>query len=411
MIKKIAVLTSACLTPLLIIIVCLFMLLASAAPETDDGDDSSGTDTLELFMHAVESEMISNMNVIGGDKYREWYTGKADGANWCATFVSYCANKAGILNTAIPKFQDCDAGVEWFLNKDQFHYSDAYGGNNYVPKRGDLIFFCKGNKNDSTHVGVIGDFDGSTILTVEGNSSNKIATRQYDISNPKKTILGFASPDYPSKINSTVNGNLSDAFKFFAKNESGSNYDKGFSKGDGYHALGYYQFDNRYDLQDFLKFCYDSDQNKYFMFKDFLNVSKSSLANNKKLESAWHLAYANDPEDFANKQDTFEYNNYYIPVENKLRNKGIDISNRHEALKGMCCSLSNWAGSGTAVKIIADSGANNSMDDRTFVSAVYDYLYSLKYEDYAKYGKTGKKYYNGWHNRWPREKEECLAFL
>lgn len=48
----------------------------------------------------------------------------------------------------------------------------------------------------------------------------------------------------------------------------------------------------------------------------------------------------------------------------------------------MACSLSNWAGSGTAPKIIADSGAKTSMDDRTFVSKVYDYLYSLDINGY-----------------------------
>lgn len=42
----------------------------------------------------------------------------------------------------------------------------------------------------------------------------------------------------------------------------------------------------------------------------------------------------------------------------------------------MACSLSNWAGSGTAPKIIADSGAKSTMDDKTFVSKVYDYILS-----------------------------------
>lgn len=51
------------------------------------------------------------------------------------------------------------------------------------------------------------------------------------------------------------------------------------------------------------------------------------------------------------------------------------------------------------------------MNDKEFVSRVYGYLYSLKYNDYAKYGKTGKKYYNGWHNRWKREKEQCLKYI
>lgn len=39
---------------------------------------------------------------------------------------------------------------------------------------------------------------------------------------------------------------LSDEMKYFTKYESGCNYDKGLSYGDGYNAMGYYQFDRRY---------------------------------------------------------------------------------------------------------------------------------------------------------------------
>ena len=37
-------------------------------------------------------------------------------------------DQAGILNTAIPKFQSCDAGVKWFKDKNQFDYVSRYGG-------------------------------------------------------------------------------------------------------------------------------------------------------------------------------------------------------------------------------------------------------------------------------------------
>ena len=68
-----------------------------------------------------------------------------------------------------------------------------------------------------------------------------------------------------------------------------------------------------------------------------MNVSKSKLRNNKNLEKAWHQVYEADSENFAVMQDTFEYNNYYLPVESGLAGKGIDISSRCDALKGMCC--------------------------------------------------------------------------
>lgn len=63
---------------------------------------------------------------------------------------------------------------------------------------------------------------------------------------------------------------LSDEMKYFAKYESSCNYDQGFSRGDGYHALGYYQFDHRYGLMDFLLACYAYDSATYSMFRSVL---------------------------------------------------------------------------------------------------------------------------------------------
>ena len=393
------------------------LITTMGASEEEQQDNSTiavdTTDTMEGFVTIAVNESNKVAGKKGGDKYRQWYSGKADGVNWCATFVSWCADQSGILNTAIPKFQSCDAGVKWFKDKNQFDYTSHYGGGG-LPARGKIIFFCKGNKNDSTHVGIVTKVEGNKVYTVEGNTSNTVRERSYDTNNPR--ILGYASPNYPSSANTgsssqPLQGSLSEAFKFFAKFESGQNYGQGFSSGDGYHAMGYYQFDNRYDLQTFLSYCYGKDHAKYAMFAPYLNMNKKDLANNKGLDTAWKQAYKNDPNDFAAKQDEFEYNNYYVPVENNLRKKGIDISGKSDAVKGMACSLSNWAGSGTAPKIIADSGAKTTMDDRTFVSKVYDYLYSLDLNGYKKYGKTGAKYYNGWHNRWKNEKAQCLKYL
>lgn len=60
---------------------------------------------------------------------------------------------------------------------------------------------------------------------------------------------------------------LSSELKYFAQNESGSNYNLGFSYGDGYHAMGFCQFDRRYALVDFMQECYSYNPQKYGMFK------------------------------------------------------------------------------------------------------------------------------------------------
>lgn len=198
-------------------------------------------------------------------------------------------------------------------------------------------------------------------------------------------------------------GSLSDDFKYFAEYESSANYDQGFSPGDGYHALGFYQFDNRYCLQDFLKYCYDSDPVKYSMFQPFLNVPKSSLHNNSALEAAWHKAYAQDPDDFAVKQDEWEYKEYYEPVENYLKNKGIDISRRHDAIKGLCCGISNLFGQVTGGQHILNSGVNNAMTDKQFATTVCNYLVAHCPGNY-QYGSE-------YASRYRRELQKVLSLL
>ena len=52
-----------------------------------------GTDSMENFINIALNECKNVAGKTGGEKYRQWYSGKADGANWCATFVSWCADR------------------------------------------------------------------------------------------------------------------------------------------------------------------------------------------------------------------------------------------------------------------------------------------------------------------------------
>ena len=61
--------------------------------------------------------------------------------------------------------------------------------------------------------------------------------------------------------------NVTDEMKYFTKYESHGNYNQGFSYGDGYNALGYYQFDRRWSLIPFMKQVYNYDSAKYGMLK------------------------------------------------------------------------------------------------------------------------------------------------
>ena len=157
---------------------------------------------------------LQEVGTKGGDKYSAWYVGHADGVAWCARFVSWCANEAGISTDCIPKFQNCNMGIRWFKEKQQYTYTSYYGGSEYIPKAGDLIFFAwQHNKNNAEHVGIVKEVKEDIVYTVEGNTTNMVAERNYPLS--FKSILGYATPEYPTKSDLSGDTNAEKSWNFF----------------------------------------------------------------------------------------------------------------------------------------------------------------------------------------------------
>ncbi|MBQ2901855.1 MAG: CHAP domain-containing protein [Agathobacter sp.] len=125
-------------------------------------------------------------------KYGAWYGN--NGQDWCATFVSWCANQAGISETMVPKYESCDAGMSTFKSWGRFYSSEAYNGN-YTPKVGD-IFFMGPNQWDSSHTGIVVGVSGSTITVVDGNCDNQVSKHPLSLSDT--ALLGFGNPVYAS---------------------------------------------------------------------------------------------------------------------------------------------------------------------------------------------------------------------
>lgn len=216
---------------------------------------------------------------------------------------------------------------------------------------------------------------------------------------------------------------LSSEMKYFAQNESGSNYDQGFSYGDGYNALGFYQFDRRYSLIGFLQGCYEYNSTTYAMFAPVLaraaEVSDGSVSmydsSARKLtelgqlvNDAWHAAYIANPTEFAALQDSYAYNQYYLPVERLLRNKyGVDISGRSDCVKGLFWGLCNLFGQGGCQKFLDIAGLSDDMTDSEMVSAVCDAVIN----NVARLYPSQPQYHQGWTKRYEREKQACLDYI
>ena len=106
--------------------------------------------------------------------YWSWY-GFNSRVEWCACFVSWCYNRAGVSE---PKFAACQSqGVPWFQSRGQW---GARGYENIAP--GDAIFFDWDLDGSADHVGIVIGTDGSRVYTVEGNSGDACKIKSYDLS-------------------------------------------------------------------------------------------------------------------------------------------------------------------------------------------------------------------------------------
>lgn len=215
--------------------------------------------------------------------------------------------------------------------------------------------------------------------------------------------------------------NVTDEMKYFTKYESHGNYNQGFSYGDGYNALGYYQFDRRWSLIPFMKQVYNYDSAKYGMLKaaidrgsEISNASNPMYANGQLTElgriaqEAFQSAYNTDPTEFSALQDAYAYNSYYAVTEAWLKSAlGIDISGRADCVKGMVWSITNMCGTYGCQDFFRWANLSNSMTDREFVTALSNCVVDNVVRKYS----SQPQYHEGWKNRYRNELKDCLVYI
>ena len=215
--------------------------------------------------------------------------------------------------------------------------------------------------------------------------------------------------------------NVTPEMKYFTKYESHGNYNQGFSYGDGYNALGYYQFDRRWSLIPFMKQAYNYNPEKYSMLKDAIDrgseISNASNAmyENGQLTELGHIAqdafqgaYNTDPVEFSALQDAYAYNSYYAVTEAWLKSGlGIDISGRADCVKGMVWSITNMCGTGGCRDFFRWANLSNDMSDREFVTALSNSVVN----NVATKFSSQPQYHEGWKNRYKNELKDCLAYI
>lgn len=140
---------------------------------------------------AIVEVALTQLGNVGGQPYWSWY-GFNGRVEWCACFVSWCADQCGYIESGIvPKFALCSDGVNWFSGKGQWQ------DRNYEPQTGDIIFFDwnkNGQDGDADHVGIVEKCENGTVYTVEGNSGDACRQNSYPVGYYE--ILGYGCPSY-----------------------------------------------------------------------------------------------------------------------------------------------------------------------------------------------------------------------
>lgn len=124
---------------------------------------------------------LSQIGNIGGEPYWSWY-GFSSRVEWCACFVSWCADQCGYIEDGlIPMYAWCPYGVEWFKGRQQ--WLDKYD----VPESGMIIFYdwnkesTGGQDGSADHTGIVDYVENGIVHTVEGNFGDSVAQREFPV--------------------------------------------------------------------------------------------------------------------------------------------------------------------------------------------------------------------------------------
>ena len=126
-------------------------------------------------------------------KWPNWYNGPKNGFDWCDMFYDWCmvttfGYQEALRLTCQPEKSagaGCTYSLGYYRAKGQFHTSN--------PKPGDQIFFG-GSTSDVDHTGLVEKVANGRVYTIEGNTSEMVARRDYALS--YSYIVGYGRPAF-----------------------------------------------------------------------------------------------------------------------------------------------------------------------------------------------------------------------
>ena len=145
-----------------------------------------------IFMGDGNAAMVavaqSQLGNVGGEPYWSWW-GLDYRVEWCAIFVSWCADQCGYLDAGVlPKMEGVRPFIDWFRERGQWQDRD------YEPIPGDIIFFDWEGDGLADHVGIVEKCEDGLVYTIEGNSNDACLQNRYYVGS--RNIFGYGIPAY-----------------------------------------------------------------------------------------------------------------------------------------------------------------------------------------------------------------------
>lgn len=198
-------------TKMIAVVLSFVVMLGVTAPSfaavdttepPEAAEDVSIPDAIVEIARSKKGFYPSNIN-----EFTTWYYGRETDAYWCCIFVSWCADQAGALVTAVPKRAACGSMKNWFEKRGEYYPVDS----DYVPQKGDIVFIntAVDGTDDIHHVDIITESgfikSGSTlkIRCIGGNTSDinyngseYVTEKTRPVDGPRAQVVGYAHPSY-----------------------------------------------------------------------------------------------------------------------------------------------------------------------------------------------------------------------
>ena len=157
----------------------------------NDGDLDGG--------NAGGSKNFVEYNVLFGKLDNGEGNGYSYGYAWCAAFVNWCLRQARVDERLTGgMYVSCHAWRNWFINEGA-KYGASYHArtDDYIPKKGDLIFYkslTATHSRATDHIGIVLKCEDGVVYAIEGNGDNRVALHEYTLGN--RYIVGYGSIAY-----------------------------------------------------------------------------------------------------------------------------------------------------------------------------------------------------------------------